>query len=183
MWHFTLNFLAVFVCLYSRIVCDFIIRDSVIFHKNNEVSSTRAKWLATLVIDFDSFEHFMSLVATDIKCAEITLGTILSEHIKTNKELKTFRNIFMGLQRETAFLSKLKDKIGEEVQQLLKHLGNSTSSRRTKRSLLPFIGQGLSWLCGVISERDLDHIKKSGICSCKKSKTNNSRSRKKYICN
>ena len=136
MWHFTLNFLAVFVCLYSRIVCEFIIRDSVIFHKNNEISSTRAKWLATLVIDFDSFEHFMSLVATDIKCAETTLTTILSEHIKTNEELKTFRNIFMGLQRETAFLSKRKDKIGEEVQQLLKHLGNGPSSRRTKRSLL-----------------------------------------------
>ena len=66
MWHFTLNLLAVFVCLYSCIVCDFIVRDRIIFHKNNEVSSTRAKWLATLVIDFDSFEHFMSLVATDI---------------------------------------------------------------------------------------------------------------------
>ena len=60
MWHFTLNFLAVFVCLYSRIVCDFIIRDSVIFHKNNEISSTRAKWLATLVIDFDSFEQLQT---------------------------------------------------------------------------------------------------------------------------
>ena len=145
-----LNFLAVFACLCSRIVSDFIIRNSVIFHKNNEVSSTRAKWLATLVIDFDSFEHFMSLVATDIRCAEATLETILSEHIKIDKELKTIGNILMGLQEDMVFLCKLKDNTGKDVEQLIKHLGNSSFSRRTKHSLLPFIGEGLSWLFVVV---------------------------------
>ena len=100
MWHFTLNFLAVFMCLYSRIVCDFIIRDSVIFHKNNEASSTRAKWLATLVIDFDSFEHFMSLVARDIKCAETTLGLSWLFGVVSERDLDHIKNQVSALAKK-----------------------------------------------------------------------------------
>ena len=50
-----------------------IVKDNVVFYKTNEVSTTRAKWLATLVIDFNEFDYFMSKVAEDFKMVKSQL--------------------------------------------------------------------------------------------------------------
>ena len=46
------------------------INNNVVFFKTNEATTTIAKWLATLVIDFNEFDHFLSLVDGDIECVQ-----------------------------------------------------------------------------------------------------------------
>ena len=62
MWQNTIIILAVSILSQTYLSSALVIRDNVIFHKTNEVSISRAKWLLSIVIDFDDFQHFMSLV-------------------------------------------------------------------------------------------------------------------------
>ena len=132
-----------------------VIRDDVVFHKTNEVSISRAKWLLSIVIDFDDFEHFMSLVDEDIKQAEAVISITIPKRVMV--EYEAFRNALAGLRQETGFLKELKISIKTEVEQIMRMHDYNPS--RTKRSLLPFIGEGLSWLFGVVTDEDLSQIR------------------------
>ena len=63
----------------------------------------------------------------------------------------------MGLQKEIDFLKKLKASIKTEVKQNMQMHKFPTS--RAKRSLLLFIGEGLSWLFEVVTDADLIQIR------------------------
>ena len=67
-----------------------IVKDNVVFYKTNEVSTTRAKWLATLVIDFYEFEYFMSKVAEDIDMAKALLEVSNGDYMKHNEDFEAF---------------------------------------------------------------------------------------------
>ena len=149
-----------------------VIRDDVVFHKTNEVSISRAKWLLSIVIDFDDFEHFMSLVDEDIKQAEAVISITIPKRVMV--EYEAFRNALAGLRQETGFLKELKISIKTEVEQIMRMHDYNPS--RTKRSLLPFIGEGLSWLFGVVTDEDLSQIRHQ-ISLLSKKKTSYTRSR------
>ena len=74
-----------------------VVKDNVVFFKTNEVATTRAKWLATLVIDFNEFDHFLSLVDKDIECAQNALYKALAVYVKDNDEFGNFRNLLSWL--------------------------------------------------------------------------------------
>ena len=135
--------------------CAFLVRDNVIFDKTNEVSIARAKWLLSIIIDFDDFEQFMSLTCEDMKQAEAVISIALPN--RENEDFEAFKNALMGLQKEIVFLKKLKASIKTEVKQIMQMHKFPTS--RAKRSLLPFIGEGLSWLFGVVTDADLIQIR------------------------
>ena len=44
-----------------------IVRDNVVFYKTNEISTTRAKWLATIVLDFNELEQLMARLRKDLE--------------------------------------------------------------------------------------------------------------------
>ena len=158
MYRQTLYILAVFsVVLY--LVRAVEIRDQVIFHKTNEISTTRAKWLATIVSDFDEFSNFMSLVEKDIDRIEAGLDVNLNSFKINDTKIEAFRNVFEGLREETKYLRTLKENVETEVTQIMHQVHNSSQQHRSKRSLLPFVGEGLSWLFGVVSDRDLNEIR------------------------
>ena len=85
MCRLVLHVLAVFMLVYTT-WGNIVVKDNVVFFKTNEVATTRAKWLATLVIDFNEFDHFLSLVDKDIKCAQNALFKVLAVDVKDNDE-------------------------------------------------------------------------------------------------
>ena len=96
---------------------DVVVRDNVVFYKTNEVSTTRAKWLATLVIDFDEIDNFFSLIAKDIERAR----TMLQEAIATylNKTMyEPFREALQGLLSEIMYLDKILCDICEHLKKI-----------------------------------------------------------------
>lgn len=67
-----------------------------------------------------------------------------------------FRNVFQRLGAEIKYLKKLRINIEKEVEEIMHRMHDR---KRSKRSLIPYIGQGLSWLFGVTTEADLDNIR------------------------
>ena len=155
MWQNTIIILAVFVFSQTYLSSALVIRDNVIFHKTNEVSISRAKRLLSIVIDFDDFEHFMSLVDEDIKQAEAFISITIPKQDMV--EYEAFRNALASLRQEIKFLKELKISIKTEVEQIMRM--HDYNQSRTKRSLLPIIGEGLSWLFRVVTDEDLSQIR------------------------
>ena len=63
------------------------------------------------------------------------------------------------MRQETKYLRTLKENVETEVTQIMHQVHNSSQQYRSKRSLLPFVGEGLYWLFGVVSDRDLNEIR------------------------
>ena len=80
----------------------------MIFHKTNEISTTRAKWPATIVSDFDEFSNFMSLVEKDIDRIGAGLDVSLNSLQINDTKFEALRNVFEGLREETKYLRTLK---------------------------------------------------------------------------
>lgn len=76
-----LNILAVLSVVFVYTTGNIIVQDNVMFYKTNEISTTRAKWLATIVIDFDQIEKFVSLIAVDIEQAKRTLESVMKREL------------------------------------------------------------------------------------------------------
>ena len=157
MYRQTLYILAVFSVVLYLVRVE--IRDNVIFHKTNGISTTTEKWLATIVSDFDEFRNFMPLVEKHIDRIEAGLDVSLNSFKINDTKIEAFRNVFEGLREETKYLRTLKENVETEVTQIMHQVHNSSLQRRSKRSLLPFVGEGLSWLFGVVSDRDLNEIR------------------------
>ena len=71
-------------------------RDNVLFLKTNEVSTTRAKWLATLVIDLDEIDNFFSRIVKDINKARTMLQEAIATYLNTTM-YEPFRKAVKGL--------------------------------------------------------------------------------------
>ena len=61
----TMNMLL--TCLLFGLTEALVINENVVFHKENEVSITRSKWLFTFVIDLNPYENFLLSLALDIE--------------------------------------------------------------------------------------------------------------------
>ena len=96
--------------------------------------------------DFDEFSNFMSLVEKDIDRIEAGLGVSLNSFKINDTKIEALRNVFEGLREETKYLRTLKENIETEVTQIMHQVHNSSQLHRSKRSLLPFVGEGLPWL-------------------------------------
>ena len=55
----------------------FVINENVVFHKENEVSITRSKWLFTFVIDLNPYKNFLSRLALDVENAAIVARNLI----------------------------------------------------------------------------------------------------------
>ena len=73
--------------------------------------------------------------------------------------IEALRSVFEGLREETKYLRTLKDNAETEEMHIMHQIHNSSQHHRSKRTLLPFVGEILSWLFGVLSDRDLNEIR------------------------
>lgn len=145
-------------CGYSRapnVQNTVTVKKNIVFQKVNEVSTTRAKWLATLVIDFNEFDQFMSKVESDIRIAKSLLDFAWPRDTKNIEGFDALKNTVNGLRQEIEYLSKMEVDIKTSVN----HVRSLTQTKRNRRSLLPFVGGALSWLFGTITEADIGQIK------------------------
>ena len=46
-----------------------VVHDNVIFHKTNEITMTRSRWLVTMVIDLKPYDRFIKKLKVDIENA------------------------------------------------------------------------------------------------------------------
>ena len=123
-------------------------QESVIYYKTNDVATTRAKWVATVVIDFGNVNQFLLAIEADVRRAESIVRTVM------NNSALIFTEIFVNLRQVIKYLNSLRTGIEYEFSQVW-----TTHGGRTKRSILPFIGEGLSWLFGLTSENDVPQIR------------------------
>ena len=94
-----INILAVVVslsCVFwsaeAIIPSDVIVRDNVVFYKTNEISTTRAKWLATIAIDFNELEQLMAMLKKNSELVKALFNMSKSRYFKDNEEFETFKN-------------------------------------------------------------------------------------------
>ena len=70
-----------------------VVQDNVVFHKTNEITTTRSRWIVTMVIDLTPYDRFIRKLKTDIKNAAEVAKAIL-EHYESLKQ-QGFLNTFM----------------------------------------------------------------------------------------
>ena len=143
----TLSILAA-VAVIALVNGNIVRRESVIYYKTNDVVTTRAKWVANVVIDFDNVNQFLLAIEADVRRAEFIVRTVM------NNSAPIFTEIFVNLRQEIKYLNSLRTSIEYEFSQVWTIRGG-----RTKRSLLPFIGEGLSWLFGLTGKNDVQQIR------------------------
>ena len=125
---------------------------NVIFREQNEISLTRARWLVTFSIDLTPYD---------------TAFQLLKEYIgKVQSGAKEdFPQEFLGDVTFEALINSVNTEFREIKMErenvLLKYEDYRSMTHRGKRSVLPFVGDALSYLFGVASEDDLRVIKKA----------------------
>lgn len=127
-----------------------VVKDNVIFYKTNDVSTTRAKWLLTFVLDIYPYSQFIELYKEDINNAAIFAETAAA-YYKRNGE-KEYASIFSSLFKEVQHLKETQLSIRSSL------LDYKSLHNRKKRSIIPLVGKFLSFAFGTLTLQDLDSI-------------------------
>lgn len=141
------------VAIFIAVTGSVFINENVIFQKTNDITVTHAKWLASFVIDLKPFNMFLDKLSEDISTAMLTSNTVL--HKFKGKNMTEFSTTLLALQKEVAYLNETRNFICEGIKEY------RLLPRRERRSLIPIIGEALSWAFGLISEKDLTNIRKN----------------------
>ena len=128
--------------------------ENVIFRQQDEVTVTMSSWLLTFHIDVEPLEDLLETFSDQLGRAREESERVLSAAVDDNpvNEL-AMRKINNDFEALVADKSKI-----EERYEGLKLMGDRG---RQKRSLLPFMGDALSYLFGVTSSSDLDVVRKA----------------------
>ena len=147
----TMNMLL--TCLLFGLTEALVINENVVFHKENEVSITRSKWLFTFVIDLNPYENFLLSLALDTEKAAIVARNLIQIYDKPRRE--GFLNSFCGLQKQ------IKDLQVDRQQLINSYVEINSIKSRSKRSLIPIIGKALHFLFGTLTSADLSKIRRN----------------------
>ena len=100
------------------------------FFIRHEISTARAKWLATIVSDFDEFSNFMSLVEQDLNKIEVGLVVSLNSFKINVTKTESLRDVFEGLREETKYFRTLKENVETGVTQIIHQVHNCSQQHR-----------------------------------------------------
>ncbi|CAG2242291.1 unnamed protein product [Mytilus edulis] len=139
-----------FVTILSGLSGSTFIQENVVFHKVNEITTTRSNWLVTFVIDLAPFENFVNQLSKDIAQSFILAQRETLFYSKPGYEMY-FRTL-NNLKEEYRWLTGMYETILSGLQEYDK------LQHRTKRSVLPFVGRIMSFLFGTVSDEDLRTI-------------------------
>lgn len=140
------------VLLYASTATSAIVKESAIFTKINTISTSRSRWLATFVIDLDPIDQILETIEDRI---EVTRQTVLNLEHNPTSTLRSVFNSFRNIEKDLLSLDNT-------VQQLKTRFNEHKMHRpREKRSVLPFVGDALSFLFGTVSHGDLNRIKEN----------------------
>ena len=128
--------------------------ESVIFQPILQAYPTRHSWIITAHVSLGNWEHHWKLFTRQLTRTQQFLRS-LDQHPSAPAQL------LATLQLE---LSNIQDiyKSGETIMASAIQLLNSNQPQtcaQCKRSLLPFLGDALSWLTGTTTTKDIHTIK------------------------
>lgn len=133
-----------------------LIHENVVFHKTNEIYTNRARWLVTFIHDLRPYEVFIDKISHDLGKTDEIMAFFTDYYERTN--LTGYVHTFNSLHEEIGILNDTY----EIVRDTFVDYRSLRSQRRiNKRSLLPIVGQAMSFLFGTVSDADLTHIQNS----------------------
>lgn len=133
-----------------------MISENVIFQKTNEIYTNDAQWYVTFVHDLKPYQGLINKIKGDIDSTKGIVQTIQYDYDKV--KLNEYAETFKSLKIEADLLSDTYQSIYRTFEDYkVLHKGNDKS----KRSVLPFVGQLMSTLFGTISENDLENINRN----------------------
>ena len=147
---------ALFILATTRWVAGDVGADSVMYQKVSVVTTTRARWLVTFVMDLPKYEKAINNL--EYKVNEIS-----------NKSWN-LTSYFTQAGQSTWYIqgiNRLRDEISvvrNTYQGLKDHFYEYNSlayRKRNRRSLLPFMGKALHFLFGTVSDEDLSNMRQN----------------------
>ena len=126
------------------------------FQKTNEVFINDAHWSVTFVHDLRPFQTLISQIENDLARTDEIVRTITNYYESSilTGYVETFESLHVEIDLLTDMYKSVYDNF-DEYQSL------SVDYQRSKRSLIPFIGQLMSTLFGTVSENELDNINRN----------------------
>ena len=146
------HFIALFI-LFSGLALALVIHENVAFHKGNEMAPNRPHWLSTFIIDLKPYENFLNKLSEDLGKARITANTIEQFYDFPSKQ--DYGRIITGLKGKITAL------LNDQHTLVEKYIELHVIHTKMKRSLIPIIVKGLTYLFGTATESDLNTV-----CSC-----------------
>ena len=134
-----------------------LIRENVVFEKVNEVYVNEGRWLVVFVHDLKPYIQFIDKVQNDINFINSILRSEIDFYKTSNMSgyYHTMKNLQVELDMiNETFLSVKENFV--DFQSI-----NMKKGQRNKRSLIPIVGQAMSFLFGTVSEDDLEEIDKN----------------------
>ncbi|XP_045161463.2 uncharacterized protein LOC123526385 [Mercenaria mercenaria] len=127
----------------------FTIRDNVLFMKTNQVTLTRNTWKLAFTLDLTPYDSFVTRITDDIKLVEVIAKQTLQEY--DDEPHSSFRQVFLNLEKEIKHLKDMQTTLSSKFNR----------NKVTKRALLPFLGNVLSWLTGTSTEDQVNAVRKN----------------------
>lgn len=143
-----------FVVLFCSISSGYERYDNVVFRKIQEVTTSHSKWLITLVHDLQPYEDFIQHIKTDLKQVRRYIDTMSNKFHQSGE--KVYVSTLLMLRKEVKLINDIH-------QGLLLSFGHykdlSQTQTRSRRALLPIVGDISSFLFGTVTEGDLQDIR------------------------
>ena len=139
----------IIACMLISYTCCFDVHENVIFYKTNEVALNRARWLVTFVHDLRPYEQFISSISKDLDQTNKVMETLIL-YYRTYNQTRYVDTIY-SLHEEIAILS---DTYGAVKDTFDDYRAVRSMNGKSKRSLLPLVGQLMSFMFGTITGSD-----------------------------
>ena len=130
-----------------------VVNGNVVFQKTGTVSLTRTRWLVTFVIDLEPYERVINTVSDDFQDITDTAWQTISHY--SDQEKQVFKKSLLQLGQE---LRTMRDTFTGLTESYVQY---KTLQGRQKRSLLPFIGKGMHFLFGTVTDSDLRSVRQN----------------------
>ena len=128
------------------------VKESVIFHKVEQIQTSKSSWIISSVIDLEPFTQAFKQVKIYTRSIA---GSLV--HLQSEREFDHHHRHLIELTRQDVNKSIMTlDNTYDKFLQICDHI--QSHSKRYKRSLLPF-GHFFSFLFGTADQEDLDSIK------------------------
>ena len=128
-----------------------VTRGNVVFNKVSEVTVSRSYWKVTFILDLSVYDGIFDESFAYINKAASTTWDVITHH--ENYKDVDFNHHYTAVHEQIKHLNETRSRYVKMFENY------KTLSSRGKRSLIPFLGEGLSWLFGVSTDADLDDIR------------------------
>ena len=129
------------------------IRDSVIFNKISEITVTRSHWRVSVVLDLHAYDNITNEFVAGLNEAARLINNA-EVRFAAQESTKIYATHFQDLGKEVAFLYATRRNMRDLFTEY-------KTLKRSKRAIIPGVGQLLSFMFGTVSSEDLEDIREN----------------------